>query len=155
VVSTGLARFEGVTGFRACPGPRDLAMAPCDCNQPGGDDREPQIRAVLGWWMVEQYCRSIAVASADLVYVGAGASWLSEHGTIYGSRDGGVSFRPIELPRGVRSTVFGIAAAPADSRRIAAATKEGQVLLSSDAGASWQIASLPAEAHPVYALTVT
>jgi len=152
VVSTGLARFDDVAGFRACAGP---ALEHCDCNQPGGADREPQIRAALGWSMVEQYCRSIAVASADLVYVGAGASWLSEHGTIYASRDGGASFRPIELPRGVRSTVFGIAAAPADSRRIAAATKQGQVLLSSDAGASWQIANLPVEAHPVYALTVT
>jgi hypothetical protein len=155
VVSTGLARFDDVAGFRAHAGAPGPAMERCDCHQPGGGDREPQIRAALSWLMVEQYCRSIAVASADLVYVGAGASWLAEHGTIYESRDGGMSFRPIELPRGVRSTIFGIAAAPADHRRIAAATKQGQVLLSNDAGASWQIANLPAEAHPVYALTVT
>jgi photosystem II stability/assembly factor-like uncharacterized protein len=157
-VTTSFARFTNLTSFRAAVTP--AAWQPCDCNQPGGSDRASEIRAALGWLMVEQYCRSVAIAApgrgdgSELVYVGAGASWLAEHGTIYRSRDGGRSFEPLALPDGIASTVFGISLAPGEPRRVAAATKQGQVLLSIDGGDHWQVSQLPAEAHPVYALCV-
>jgi photosystem II stability/assembly factor-like uncharacterized protein len=152
-VTTSFARFTSLTAFRAAAGA--AAFAACDCNHPGAGAHAGELRAAMGWLMVEQYCRSIAVAAPDLVYVGAGASWLAEHGTIYRSRDGGRSFAPLALPDDIGSTVFGIALASADPRCVAAATKDGQVLLSLDGGERWQVARLPAEAHPVYALCVT
>lgn len=152
-VATHLARFDGAAGFRARTG--SAAVQPCECNQPGGGARAADVRAALGWLMVEQYCRSLAFVSPDVLYVGAGASWLAEHGTIYRSDDGGRSVRVLALPDGIDSTIFGVGVAVTDARRVAAASKEGQALLSLDGGASWRMARLPPEAHPVYALAVT
>jgi len=152
-VATPFARFADAAEFRARAG---IALgAPCECNRPDGGARADFVRAARGWLMVEQYCRSLAVASPDVLYIGAGASWLAEHGTLYRSDDGGRSVRALELPDGIDSTIFGAAVAPADVRRVAAASKNGQVLVSLDEGASWRMARLPAEGHPVYALAVT
>lgn len=152
VVESHLARFDSAAAFHARAGA--ALSGRCTCNQPGGGGHGDELRAARGWMFVEQYCRSVAVASPDVVYVGAGASWLSEHGTIHRSRDGGRRFEPLALPARLDSTVFGVAVAPTDARRIAAATREGQVLLSTDGGDSWQPGALPGDVNPVYALCV-
>jgi hypothetical protein len=88
------------------------------------------------------YTRSLHVPPGDAATVLAGLGRRPpDHGTLGGvqrSTDGGLSWRPVSPI--LRSVVWKMTGHPYEPLIVAAVTLFGQTLLSTDAGASWQLA---------------
>ncbi len=68
------------------------------------------------------------------------AAYLSERGRVFMTRDGGSSWNEIYSDAGEGNPVRAIAINPASPSEIIVGTGKGSVIISSDGGASWQLA---------------
>jgi photosystem II stability/assembly factor-like uncharacterized protein len=102
------------------------------------------------------YCRAITYAPGrpETLYVGAGNDFDGDQGALFVSEDDGGSWRAVEFPGPMKSTVFAIATNQRLPDRIHCATKNGGVFSSSDCGRSWQYAPLPRGAGQVFSLAL-
>ncbi|MPY95034.1 MAG: hypothetical protein GEV08_18835 [Acidimicrobiia bacterium] len=108
-----------------------------------------------GSGMPHAYCRGVFVKpdDPDTVLVGVGDYIPGRIGAIERSVDGGASWERVELPIEPNSTVYWMAMHRDVPDVVAAATIFGQVLLSQDAGATWE--KLPDEFGEVRAVSLS
>ena len=102
------------------------------------------------------YCRAIVYApeSDKTLYLGAGNDFDGDKGALFVSDDDGESWRAVDLPGPLKSTVFAVAVSPALPEHVACSTKNGGVFLSGDRGRSWRYAPLPRGAGHVFSLAI-
>jgi len=102
----------------------------------------------------QTYCRNIREAPGDpkTIWVAAGASFQSDVGALFRSRDGGTSWSRMDMGIKPKSTMFTIAFDERQPKRMYCATSGGEVFASSDGGDSWTERPLPAGATQVYAM---
>ncbi len=102
------------------------------------------------------YCRAIAYAPDDgeTLYVGAGNDFDGDQGALFISGDGGESWRAVDLPGPLKSTVFAIGVNSALPEHVVCSTKNGGVFVSDDRCRSWRYAPLPRGAGHVFSLAI-
>ena len=100
------------------------------------------------------YCRDIREVPGDpkTIWVAAGANFQSDVGVLFRSTDGGVSWTRVDMGVKPRSTMFALAFAEQQPRRMYCATTGGEVFASEDGGQSWAERPLPEGATQVYAM---
>ena len=100
------------------------------------------------------YCRDIREVPGDpkTIWVAAGANFQSDVGVLFRSTDGGVSWTRVDMGVKPRSTMFALAFAEQQPRRMYCATTGGEVFASEDGGQSWAERPLPDGATQVYAM---
>jgi hypothetical protein len=86
-----------------------------------------------------QYTRSLVTAAdgEDLLLLTNGNGPPGDSGRLLASEDLGETWRELDLPAELRSTVWCVATHPADPRLVFATTNLGQVFRSTDRGATW------------------
>lgn len=146
---TWTTRNEGLTtldihGLAALPGaggapPRLVATTNADIFL--SDDRAASwqalnVKQTLPW----SYCRGIQVAPDNpaTLYAGIGNGPPGDAGGLACSRDRGTTWESVPLPTTPNSTLWNLAANPADPRRWYVSSVSGEVYRSTDGGASWQ-----------------
>ncbi len=102
----------------------------------------------------QTYCRDIREVPGDpkTIWVAAGASFQSDSGVLFRSKDGGVSWARVKMGVEPRTTMFGIAFDPRQPKRMFCAASGGEVFASEDGGESWAARPLPTGATQVYAM---
>src|SRR5262247_2368992 len=102
----------------------------------------------------QTYCRDIREVPGDprTIWVAAGASFQSDLGVLFRSKDGGATWTRVKMGVEAQSTIFALAFDPRQPRRMYCATSGGQVFASEDAGESWTERPLPEGATQVYAM---
>src|SRR5882724_8000173 len=102
----------------------------------------------------QTYCRDIREAPGDskTIWVAAGATFQSEVGVLFRSKDGGVSWSRVDMGVKPKTTMFTLAFDTRQPRRMFCATSGGEVFASEDGGQSWGARPLPEGATQVYAM---
>ena len=102
----------------------------------------------------QTYCRQIREAPGDpkTIWVAAGANFMSDLGTLFRSRDGGVSWDRVETGFEADSTLFGLAFNERHPSTMYCASSNGQVWGSGDGGETWTGHPLPEGARQVYSM---
>jgi photosystem II stability/assembly factor-like uncharacterized protein len=83
------------------------------------------------------YTRAIVAAGGGTLFVTNGDGPPGSWGRLYRSHDNGETWRRIALPGGVESTMWSVAAHPADPKLMFASAALGQIYRSTDGGESW------------------
>jgi photosystem II stability/assembly factor-like uncharacterized protein len=86
------------------------------------------------------------------MWVAAGATFQSEVGVLFRSKDGGASWSRVDMGLKPQSTMFAVAFDARQPRRMFAAASGGEVFASEDGGASWIERPLPTGATQIYAM---
>ncbi len=102
----------------------------------------------------QTYCRDIREVPGDpkTIWVAAGATFQSDVGVLFRSRDGGASWGRVEMNVKPQTTMFGIAFDERQPKRMYCATTGGEVFASEDGGHSWAERHLPEGATQIYAM---
>src|SRR5262245_11485276 len=102
----------------------------------------------------QTYCRDVREVPGDprTIWVAAGASFQSDVGVLFRSKDGGATWTRVKMGVEAQTTIFAIAFDPRQPRRMYCATSGGEVFVSEDAGESWTARPLPEGATQVYAM---
>jgi photosystem II stability/assembly factor-like uncharacterized protein len=102
----------------------------------------------------QTYCRDIREVPGDprTIWVAAGASFQSDLGVLFRSKDGGATWTRMKMGVEAHTTIFAVAFDPRQPRRMYCATSGGQVFASEDAGESWMERPLPEGATQVYTM---
>jgi photosystem II stability/assembly factor-like uncharacterized protein len=105
-------------------------------NDDGMTWQSSPIDQVMPW----SYCRALIqpCGRSEEILLGNGDAPPGSAGAIGRSLDGGVSWRPADMPSRANSTIWNFAVHPADPRMIYASSVSGQLYRSLDGGASWQ-----------------
>jgi hypothetical protein len=100
------------------------------------------------------YCRDICEVPGNPrhVWVAAGGGFQSEVGVLLHSRDGGDSWKRVEIGVEVPHTMFALAFDERQPSRMSCATNGGEVYTSLDAGETWTAHPPPPGGTQVYAL---
>jgi photosystem II stability/assembly factor-like uncharacterized protein len=103
----------------------------------GGETWTP---ARIGESMPWSYCRTLAqqIGRPEVVFLGNGDGPPGTVGVVGRSLDGGVTWRPAEMPGRANSTVWNYATHPADPHLIYASSVSGEVYRSQDGGGAWE-----------------
>lgn len=103
------------------------------------------------------YARDVQVSRHDpaTMYAALSVAAVSDEGSLYRSRDGGESWSRFDRGVAMRSTLMIIAQSPESPDRVWCATRRGQVLGTTDGGATWREHRLPEGVEGVYALACT
>src|SRR5262249_56670897 len=93
----------------------------------------------------QTYCSDIREVPGEprTIWVAAGASFQSEMGVLFRSKDGGASWTRMKMGVEAQTTIFAIAFDPRQPRRMYCATSGGPVFTSEDARESWAGRPLP------------
>jgi photosystem II stability/assembly factor-like uncharacterized protein len=86
------------------------------------------------------------------IWVAAGATFQSEVGVLFRSKDGGTTWSRVDMGLKPQSTMFAIAFDERQPRRMFAAASGGEVFASEDGGTSWTERPLPPGATQIYAM---
>jgi photosystem II stability/assembly factor-like uncharacterized protein len=102
----------------------------------------------------QAYCRDIREVPGDprTIWVAAGATFQSEVGVLFRSKDGGTTWSRVDMGLKPQSTMFAIAFDERQPRRMFAAASGGEVFASEDGGTSWTERPLPPGATQIYAM---
>jgi len=102
----------------------------------------------------QTYCRDIREVPGDPrnIWIAAGATFQSDVGVLFRSKDGGASWARVDMGVKPKTTMFGVAFDERQPKRMYCATTGGEVFASEDAGQSWTERSLPEGAMQIYAL---
>jgi photosystem II stability/assembly factor-like uncharacterized protein len=102
----------------------------------------------------QTYCRDIREVPGDpkTIWVAAGAGFQSDLGALFRSKDGGMSFKRMDMGVKPKTTIFAVAFDERQPRRMYCAASGGEVFASEDGGESWIERPLPAGADQVYAM---
>jgi photosystem II stability/assembly factor-like uncharacterized protein len=102
----------------------------------------------------QTYCRDIRETPGDprTMWVAAGATFQSEVGVLFRSKDGGASWSRVDMGLKPQSTMFAVAFDERQPRRMFTAASGGEVFASEDGGTSWTARPLPAGATQIYAM---
>jgi photosystem II stability/assembly factor-like uncharacterized protein len=102
----------------------------------------------------QTYCRDIRETPGDprTMWVAAGATFQSEVGVLFRSKDGGASWSRVDMGLKPQSTMFAVAFDERQPRRMFTAASDGEVFASEDGGTSWTARPLPAGATQIYAM---
>ncbi len=102
----------------------------------------------------QTYCRDIRETPGDprTMWVAAGATFQSEVGVLFRSKDGGASWARVDMGLKPQSTMFAVAFDERQPRRMFTAASGGEVFASEDGGTSWTARPLPAGATQIYAM---
>jgi photosystem II stability/assembly factor-like uncharacterized protein len=102
----------------------------------------------------QTYCRDIREVPGDpkTIWVAAGASFESEVGVLFRSKDGGMSWKRVDMGVKPRTTMFTIAFDERQRGRMYCAASGGEVFASEDGGEHWTERPLPAGATQIYAM---
>ena len=102
----------------------------------------------------QTYCRDIRETPGDskTIWVAAGATFQSEVGVLFRSKDGGASWSRVDMGVKPKTTMFTLAFDTRQPRRMFCATSGGEVFASEDGGQSWGARPLPEGATQVYAM---
>ena len=102
----------------------------------------------------QTYCRCISEAPGDpkTLWVSAGPNFQSDLGVLFRSRDGGETWKRVDMGIQPKSTMFGLTLDRHEPARMYCATRGGEVFGSRDQGATWSAYPLPEGATQAYAL---
>jgi len=102
----------------------------------------------------QTYCRDIRETPGDskTIWVAAGATFQSEVGVLFRSKDGGASWARVDMGVKPRTTMFALAFDGRQPGRMYCATSGGEVFGSDNGGQSWTARPLPEGATQVYAM---
>ncbi len=102
----------------------------------------------------QTYCRDIREVPGDskTIWVAAGAGFQSDVGVLFRSKDGGLSWKRVDMGVKPQSTLFALAFDERQPKRMYCAASGGEVFASEDAGMSWAERPLPAGATQVYSM---
>jgi photosystem II stability/assembly factor-like uncharacterized protein len=102
----------------------------------------------------QTYCRDIREVPGDprSMWIAAGATFQSEVGVLFRSKDGGATWSRVDMGLKPQSTMFAVAFDERQPRRMFAAASGGEVFASEDGGTSWTERPLPPGATQVYAM---
>ena len=102
----------------------------------------------------QTYCRDIREVPGDpkTIWVAAGANFQSDVGVLFRSKDGGMSWKRVDMGVKPQTTMFALAFDARQPRRMYCATSGGEVFASEDGGQSWTERPLPEGATQVYAM---
>ena len=102
----------------------------------------------------QTYCRDIRETPGDprTMWVAAGATFQSEVGVLFRSKDGGASWSRVDMGLKPQSTMFAVAFDERQPRQMFTAASGGEVFASEDGGTSWTARPLPAGATQIYAM---
>jgi photosystem II stability/assembly factor-like uncharacterized protein len=102
----------------------------------------------------QTYCRDIREAPGDsrTIWLAAGANFQSDVGVLFHSKDGGATWKRVDMGVTPRTTMFAVAFDEREPSRMFCATTGGEVFGSEDGGSSWRERPLPAGATQVYAM---
>jgi photosystem II stability/assembly factor-like uncharacterized protein len=102
----------------------------------------------------QTYCRDIQETPGDpkTIWVAAGANFQSDLGVLFRSKDGGASWKRMDMGVKPRTTMFALAFDDRQPNRMYCATSGGEVFASENGGESWAERPLPAGATQVYAM---
>lgn len=138
-VSEGLSS-QDIHAIVVIPGePKTLVAATnndLNVSMDNGERWTPQnIKTQFPWG----YCRGLAQKPDDLntIYSGNGNGPPGSEGAIQISRDGGRSWKMVDLPVSPNSTIWTFATASTRPNWVAAASVNGQIFLSENAGETW------------------
>jgi photosystem II stability/assembly factor-like uncharacterized protein len=94
----------------------------------------------IGQAMPWSYCRALAQVCGrpEVVLLGNGDGPPGSVGVVGRSTDGGVTWKPAQMPARANSTLWNFAVHSSDANLIYASSVSGEVYRSTDAGASWQ-----------------
>jgi photosystem II stability/assembly factor-like uncharacterized protein len=84
--------------------------------------------------------------------VAGGAGFQSDLGALFRSKDGGVSFKRMDMGVKPKTTIFAVAFDERQPKRMYCAASGGEVFASEDGGESWTERPLPPGADQVYAM---
>lgn len=103
------------------------------------------------------YARDVQVSRHDprTMYAALSVAAVSDEGSLYRSRDGGETWSRFDHGVSMNSTLMIIAESPASPDRVWCATRRGQVIGTTDGGATWREHHLPKGVEGVYALACT
>src|SRR5439155_398440 len=101
----------------------------------------------------QTYCRDIRETPGDskTIWVAAGATFQSEVGVLFRSKDGGASWSRVDMGVKPKTTMFTLAFDTRQPRRMFCATSGGEVFASEDGGRSWGARPLPEGARSRHA----
>jgi photosystem II stability/assembly factor-like uncharacterized protein len=102
----------------------------------------------------QTYCRDICETPGDprTMWVAAGATFQSEVGVLFRSKDGGATWSRVDMGLKPRTTMFAIAFDERQPKRMFSAASGGEVFASEDGGISWTERPLPPGATQIYAM---
>jgi hypothetical protein len=102
----------------------------------------------------QTYCRDIREVPGDpkTIWVAAGATFQSDVGVLFRSKDGGASWTRMKMGVEPKSTLFALAFDERQPQRMYCASSGGEVFASENGGESWAERPLPTGATQVYAM---